>query len=103
MSSAPENFGQIRPDEMDDRIREILQDRVAAMFRAHILEMFGSINTTMMEYFDEQYAALTEAASTAAIAAVFATGLGAGRVVQYRDFDNTKPLLLMGFRIPSRL
>ena len=56
---------------MDSKIREILQDEVAALFRAQFLEMFGSINTAMVEYFDKHYAALVE---TAVAAAVVATG-----------------------------
>ena len=41
------------PDEVDDRIQEILQDEVAAMFRAQMPEIVGSIKTAMVEYFDE--------------------------------------------------
>ena len=40
-------------DELDDRIREILHDEVAAMFRAELPEMLGSIKTAMAEYFDD--------------------------------------------------
>ena len=78
---------------MDARIREILQDEVAAAFRAQLPEMFGSIKTVMVEYFDERYAALAETAAAAATSAVTAAGVGggAGRAFQYRDFDNTKP------------
>ena len=56
--------------------------------------MFGSIKTTMVEYFDERYAALAETAAAAATSAVTAAGIGgggAGRAFQYQDFDNTKP------------
>ena len=62
------------------------------MFREQLPEMFGSIKTAMVEYFDERYAALAETAVAAAASAVTATGEGgAGRGFQYRDFDNTKP------------
>ena len=59
--TVPETIGQMRPDEMDAKIHEILQDEVATMFRAQLSEMCGSIKTAMVEYFDERYAALTEA------------------------------------------
>ena len=32
--TTPETIGQMRPDEMDDTIWEILHDEVAAMFQA---------------------------------------------------------------------
>ena len=51
---------------MDDRIREILHDEVAAMFRAQLPKMFGSIKTDIVEYFDDHYGDLTEAAAMAA-------------------------------------
>ena len=80
-----------RPDEMDDMICEIMHDEVAAMFWAQLPEMFRSIKTAMVEYFDARYAALTEAAAAAATMVVSAAGLGASRGFQYRDFDNMKP------------
>ena len=52
--------------------------------------MFGSINTAMVEYFDERYAATGEMATATATTAVRAAGGGASRGFQYRDFDNTK-------------
>ena len=70
-----------------------MHDEIAAAFRAQLPEMFGSIKTAMVEYFDERYAALAETAAAAATSAVTAAGVGggAGRAFQYRDFDNTKP------------
>ena len=62
------------------------------MFRAQLPEMFGSIKTVMVEYFDERYAALAETAASAAGSAVIAAGGGgAGWGFQYWDFNNTKP------------
>ena len=98
-SVPPEVIGQMSTGELDARIREILHDEVAALFRAELPELFGSIKTAMVEYFDERYAALVETAAAAATAAVAAAGGGVGRGFQYRDFDNTKPLLSMGFKI----
>ena len=86
-----EVIDQMSTSELDARIRKILHDEVAALFRAELPELFGSIKTAMVEYFDERYAALAETAATAATAAVAAAGGGAGRGFQYRDFDNTKP------------
>ena len=53
--------------------------------------MFGSIKTTMMEFFDVQYTPSAKASAVAASTAVVAAGVGTGRVFQYRDFDNTNP------------
>ena len=43
----------MRKEELDARIREILHEEVAAMLQAEIPELFGSIKTAMVEYFDE--------------------------------------------------
>ena len=96
----PEVIGQMSTDELDARIREILHDEVAAIFRAELAEMFGSIKTAMVEYFDEHYAALTEAAAAAATSAVTVARGGTGRGFQYRDFDNTKPPTFDGVQDP---
>ena len=56
----------------EEEIRRIIQEEVAAAIRAEIAEMFGSIKTTLIETFDEKYAALSEAAVAAATAAVVA-------------------------------
>ena len=45
----------------------------------------------MVEYIDERYDALSEADAAVTTTTVAATGVGAGRVLQYRDFDNMKP------------
>ena len=48
--------GQNRPALSKDRIKGILQEEVVAHFWAQLIEMFGFIKATMMEYFDERYA-----------------------------------------------
>ena len=50
----------------EDCIREIICEEVVEIVRGQILEMFGSIKTAMMKYFDDRYAALAEMAATAA-------------------------------------
>ena len=50
---APEPVVQIGTEELDARIREIMHDEIIAAFRAQLPEMFGSIKTAMVEYFDE--------------------------------------------------
>ena len=62
--------------------------------------MFGSIKTTMFEYFDERYAAIVETVATAASIAMAAAGGGAGQAFQYRDFNNTKPPTFDGVQDP---
>ena len=44
-----EVIGQMSTGELDARIREILHDEVAALFRAKLPELFGSIKTAMVE------------------------------------------------------
>ena len=99
-SVPPEVIGRMRTDELDARIRDILHDEVAAMFRAELSELFGSIKTAMVEYFDERYADLAETVAAAAAAAVAAEGGGAGQGFQYWDFDNTKPPTFDGVQDP---
>ena len=63
---------------MDARNREILHDEIAAAYRAQLPEMFGSIKTAMVEYFDERYAALAKTVAAAAASVVSAVGGGIG-------------------------
>ena len=50
----------------DDEICMMIHDEVATAIREAILEMFGSIKTTLIETFDERYVAITEADAAAA-------------------------------------
>ena len=68
-----EVIDQMSTSELDVRIREILRDEIAELFRAELPELFGLIKTAMVEYFDERYAALAETAAAAATTAVAAT------------------------------
>ena len=43
----------MRPDELDAMIREIRHDEVVTLLRAQLSEMFWSIKTAMVEYFDD--------------------------------------------------
>ena len=72
----------------EDRVKEIIHEEVIKIVRGHIPELFGTINSAMMAYFDDRYVALAETATAAATAT---GGGGASRGFQYRDFDNTKP------------
>ena len=94
----PEVVGQMRSDELDARIREILHDEVATLFQAQLSEMFGSIKSAMVEYFDERYVAIAETAIATTTTTVRAAEGGASWAFRYRDFDNTNPTLLMGYR-----
>ena len=58
----------------DDEIRRIVSTEVDATIRETILEMFGSIETAMIELFDERYVAITKAV----VAATTAVGAAAG-------------------------
>ena len=55
-----------------------MQEEVVSLFRAQLLEMFGSSRTAMVEYFDERYTVRSEAVAAAATVVVVAVGIGAG-------------------------
>ena len=54
----------------------------------------------MVEYFDKRYASLAEAAAATTTAAILAVGVRASQAFQYRDFDNTKPMIFDGIQDP---
>ena len=64
---------------------------MAAAIRVEIPEMFGSIKTTMIEIFDDRYAAVTEAAAAVGTATVAAARPQGGNSLLFREFSNTKP------------
>ena len=72
----------------EEEIRRLIHEEVAAAIRAEIPEMFGDIKTTLIETFDERYAAVTEAAATVAVAASRPQG---GDSLLFGEFSNTKP------------
>ena len=84
----------------DEEIRRIIHEEVAAAIRAEIPEMFGSIKTTLIETFDERYAALSEAAVAAATAVVAAARPQGGDALLFREFSNTKPSEFDGTQDP---
>ena len=61
----------------------MIHDEVAATIRAEISEMFGSIKTTLIQTFDERYAAVTEAAVAAATAVVAAASPQGGDLLLF--------------------
>ena len=75
----------------NDEIRRLIHDEVAASIQEAISEMFGSIKTTLIEKFDDRYAAITEAAVAVATTAVTAARPHEGDSLLYREFSNTKP------------
>ena len=77
--TASETIGQGGPVLTEDRVREIIREEVVEIVPGHIPEMFGSIKTAMMEYFDETYATLVETAVVTATKAITAASGGAGR------------------------
>ena len=58
----------------EDCVREIIGEEVLEIVWGQIPEMFGSIKTAMVEYFDECYVTLAETAAAAATTAVTTTG-----------------------------
>ena len=57
-----------------------------------ILNVFRSINTTVIEMFDERYASISDAAVAVATTTIAAARLQGRGSFQYRDFSNTMPL-----------
>ena len=68
-----------------------MQEVVVSLFRTQLPDMFGSINTAMVEYFDQRYTALSKDVVVAATIVVATVGISVGTTFQYRDLDNTKP------------
>ena len=77
-------------DVSDEELREMIYDEVAAAIQAKILEI-GSIKTTLIETFDERYAAVTKAASAAATTAVATARPQGGDSLLFWEFSNTNP------------
>ena len=82
--------GQIRSEELDASIREILHDEVAELFREQLLEIFQN----------GEYVAIAEMVVVVASATEVAAGTRIGQAFQYQDFDNTKPPTFDGIQDP---
>ena len=68
----------------------MIHEEVAAAIRADILEMFGSIKTTLIQTFYKRYASITEAAAaTATITAVATARPQGAEWLLFREFSNT--------------
>ena len=74
----------------------MIHDEVAAALREAIPEMFGSIKTTLIETFDERYAAITEDPTATSTAAVTVARPQGGKSLLFWEFNNTKP---QGFEV----
>ena len=87
---------QIGEKELDAWFREILYHEVVAIVWDQIPELFPSIKTVMMEFFDDKYTSIIEtvAAATSAVA-----GVSPCLVFQYRDLRI--PRISMDFRTRS--
>ena len=72
----PETIDQMGPNKIDARIWVILHDEVDAMFWDQLPEIFGSIKTAMVEYFDDRYVVLTKAATVSVTSSIMPTGVG---------------------------
>lgn len=81
--------GLARPRLTSNDTHEMITNQVTKDVREAIPEI-GSIKTTMIEFFDERYATMTEVAA-AASTIVVSTVQWRGSF-QYRDFNNMKPL-----------
>ena len=68
---------------LEDCVREIIREEVVTIVRGQISEMFGSIKTMMMEFFDDHYTAIVEMVAVATSRTVAATCARSGRAFQY--------------------
>lgn len=73
--------GQDRPGLTEDHVREMTHVEVVSIVRGQIPELFGFIKTDMMEFFDDRYTALSEAAAAAAATAIVAAVRIAGEIL----------------------
>ena len=69
----------------------IIHEEVATIILEAIPKMFGSIRTTLIETFDERYAAVMEAVTAVATVAIAAARPHGGDSLLFREFSNTKP------------
>ena len=88
------------PALSEDRVKDIIREEVVAIVWGQILEMFRSINTVMMEFFDDHYATISKMVDITACTVVAAAGVGIGWVFQYQDFNDTKPSNFNEFQDP---
>ena len=77
----------------------MIHEEVDVAIRAEITEMFGSINTTLIETFDERYATLTDAAFAAATVVVAAARLQGVTRCYTGSSETQSHQSLMGLRI----
>lgn len=83
----------------EDQVKEMIHDEVVSIVQGQILELFGSIKTSMMEFFDDRYASLSETVATVGTTTVVVVEIGLGSAFQYRDFDNMKCSVFGRFQI----
>ena len=79
----------------------MIHKEVDPTIRVEILEMFGSIKTTLIDTFDERYAVVTKAAAAATTAAVAAAKHKGGDSLLFQEFSNTKPPEFYGTQDPT--
>lgn len=80
---------------MDTRIRDILHGEFVVIIRDQIQELFWSIKTTMMEFFDDIYAIVAKTAIVVASVTVIAIGVGPGWVFSIGTSKIRSPRLSM--------
>lgn len=73
--------GQDRPWITEDIVRVMIDAEVVSIVQGKILELFGSIKTDMMEFFDYRYAELSKTIVVVATKTVVATRIGVGRAL----------------------
>ena len=80
-----------RPCLGDYETCEMITIQVTLAVREIILEVLGSVNTTLIEMFDERYVATTEDVATPANIAITNARLLGGGSIKYWKFSNMKP------------
>ena len=70
--------GMERPNLSDNEIHEMITTHVTFEVREAILEVFGSIKTTLINMFDEHYATIAKAAAVVTTATISATKFHGG-------------------------
>lgn len=75
----------------DEEIRGIIVAELAMAIRQVILELFGLVNTMLIDEFDEPYATVIQVVASASLDVVTVEGIQRGKTILYWEFSNTKP------------
>ena len=81
--------GQDRPGFIKDQVKEMIHAEVVYIVWGQIPELFGSIKTVMMEFFDQRYVALSKSVAATATVVVVDAEIGGGLPIPgFRQYES---------------